>query len=188
MADANGSTTRRQRGPAFFLIFGLILLASLPAYAKFLGYPFVPSVEWMAGADHIERAGGLIFAGAFVWSTWVRQRGKRGGRFGDAIGIVISTLAGYLIGSHAVVTACPMILALVAGHPVQLAFTLADADPQHPSRCGSAIELRDVPPIFNGLCGASRDLGKGLRPGGRILVSGRGTGWGLFVERVRPGD
>ncbi|HEV7309646.1 hypothetical protein [Ensifer sp.] len=189
MADVNGEMThRRQRGPARSLIFGLILVASLPAYAKFAGQPFVPSVEWMAVSSRVGSTGGLFFAIAFFWSTWRREHGIRGGGIGGAVGLLGSTLAGYFIGRHAVAMACPMALALVGGHPVELPFTVADADPRHSRRCGSSIELRDVPPVYNGLCDVSSDRGRGLEPGAHIRVSGHGTRWGVYIMSVRPGD
>ncbi|HEY0124820.1 MAG TPA: hypothetical protein VGC14_24255 [Rhizobium sp.] len=98
--------------------------------------------------------------------------------------VLIAPFMGHFFGSLPAVAGAPMILALVAGHHVELPYKVAQADERSHKGCSSPVELRDLPFLFDSLCGVSDDLRRALRQGMRITVEGRGTSLGVYASDV----
>jgi hypothetical protein len=96
--------------------------------------------------------------------------------------VLVAPFMGYFFGSTPAVIGGPMILAIVAGHHVELPFKVAEANGKNQKHCRSPVELRDLPFLFDNLCSVPDDLRQALKPGMRIIVEGRGTGLGLYAS------
>ncbi|MBP1874011.1 hypothetical protein J2Z19_003730 [Ensifer adhaerens] len=162
---------------------------ALPLLAKMFGIQFLPSTEWLNRTFLVGICAGLFSGGGAVWIVARRLSSiPGGGEVRKAVAVIGAPFLGYFVGRHAVVYAGPMIIALVAGAQVELSFTVADANRHYSSRCPSSIELQGFPIIFNRLCGVPEEVRRNLSSGKEIIVSGRGTGLGVYVDRLRPGD
>ncbi|WEX86638.1 hypothetical protein PZN02_002941 [Sinorhizobium garamanticum] len=174
--------------PAGVLLIVWLLLGMLPVFANMVGYNFLPSIEWTSRTNLPALAAGLVSA---VLLFWVVRKGRDvtpGSPLGKAIGVFAAPFFGYVIGKNVVVIAAPMILALIAGHQVELPFTVADADRYGGRRCSSPIDLQGLPFIFESICGVPDNFRQGLAAGSRIVVIGRGTNIGVFAESLRRVD
>lgn len=91
-----------------------------------------------------------------------------------------------LIGKEPFAVALPMALAMVAGHQVELSFTVANADNWGDSKCRTPVELEGLPFLFDTICRVRDDVRMSLLPGKPAVVTGRGTSLGLFAESLSP--
>ncbi|WVT75317.1 hypothetical protein QM996_09635 [Sinorhizobium chiapasense] len=190
MADANEDIAQKKLpGRALFLRAVLLFsAAALPIFARIFGHQFLPSIEWAARTNIPGIATGLIFGVTFLWIACRSNYRVQGSALKRAVAFVGSPLIGYVVGSSLVVLAGPMVLASIAGHQVELLFTVEDVPRHGYGGCRSVIELHDLPMLFNSLCSVPDDFRRGLEPGDRILLIGRGTSLGLYVERLRRTD
>ncbi|WP_411196420.1 hypothetical protein [Rhizobium sp.] len=103
-------------------------------------------------------------------------------------GLLFAPVAGFLLGKHLVVIAVPMLFAVIAGHQVELSFTVVDAHKWGDSKCRTPVQVEGVPMLFDEICRVPDDIRRELGPLHRIAVSGRGTSRGVFVESLRRID
>lgn len=122
----------------------------------------------------------------FVVRLSLAIRGKIVRRF---FAILLSPVVGYFMGRN-VVFAVPMSFALIAGHPVELPFTVQGTERTHSLRavCRSSIVFQGLMFPLDRICGASADHGLGLAPGKRVVVIGWGNSLGVYADRVRPAE
>ncbi len=189
MALANEEMVQQKLpGTARFLGTVLVTLGALPVLAKMVGYQFLPSVDWVATTTIPGIVGGVAFAVGMLWLTCKSKYRIRGSEIKKAAALLGWPFIGYFFGNNMVVFAGPMILAIIAGHQVELPYTVVDPGRYGTSECRSPVELRDVPFLFNSLCRVPDELRRGLEPGGHIIVIGRGTSLGLYAEGLRRAD
>jgi hypothetical protein len=162
-----------------------LLLGSLPVFAKMFGYDFLPSIEWAAKSNDPGLAAGLISAVLVLWLVLKRLHRVQGGDAKKAGAVLISPLLSYFLGKATVVIVVPMMLALIAGHRVELTFIVERADRGGSRRCFSPLEFQGLPWFFDRICGAPDDFRHGLAHGKRIVVIGHGTSLGIFAQRLR---
>lgn len=170
------------------LLFALLGLGLLPVLPMVLGYPFLPSIEWASSSSTAGVAAGLI-AAAFVLCADLKDSPLIPGREAkQAPGLLLFALIGYFTGRSAAVIFGPMMFTLIAGHPVELTFTVEAADSDGSMRCSRPLELQGLPFFFDRICRVPEDVRQRLTPGGHVVVIGRGTSLGVFAESVRPVD
>lgn len=165
-----------------------LLLGLLPVFAKMFGYDFLPSIEWASKSNTLGLAAGLISAALVLWAALKSLHRIPGGKAKQAGSVLVFTLLGYFLGRAAAVIVGPMMLALIAGHQVELTFIVERADRAGSRRCHSPLELQGLPWLFDRICGVPNDYRHGLAPGRRVVVIGRGTSLGLFAESLRQVD
>lgn len=165
-----------------------VLLGGLPIFSKMVGIGFVPSIKWMAISNLLGVAAGVVSAALMLWlvlksvaKTPVSGRKK-------FCGVVGAPLLGYLVGRNIAVLVGPMAIALIAGQQVELPFTVAYADRVGTRGCRSPIELQGLPFLFDRLCGVPNDIRLGFGPGSQVIVTGRGTTFGVYPESLRRVD
>lgn len=161
-----------------------VLLGMFPVFSRMIGYSFLPSVKWMALSELPALVAGLVSAGLFLWVYVVDQQPFTGGELKKVLTCFGAPIFGYLGGSNAVVVAIPMVLALVAGRQVELPYTVERTDRIN-SKCRSSLELKGLPIVFNEICGVSDEFRQRVARGSRVIVSGRGTDFGVFANGLR---
>ncbi|MBB4189646.1 hypothetical protein [Sinorhizobium terangae] len=146
MGASKGEMTGQPRiKPARILLFVWVQLGVLPVFAKMIGYNFLPSVEWVSRTSISGLATGLVSAALLFWIARNGMEIAPGGPFRKAIGVIAAPFIGYILGKNVVIIAAPMILALIAGHQVELPFTVADVDRNGGRRCNSPLDLQGLP-------------------------------------------
>ncbi|MEZ2222439.1 hypothetical protein [Rhizobium sp. RCC_161_2] len=167
-------------GIAVLSIWGLLLFFSF--IGRGFGYGFVPSTDWAAATSSFRVAIGLVSAALVFYAVLRGMADSNEGELKKIGAVLIAPFMGYFFGSIPAVAGAPMILALVAGHHVELPYKVAQADGRSHKGCSSPVELRDLPFLFDSLCGVSDNLRQTLKPGMRIAVEGRGTSLGVYVS------
>ncbi|MBD9373207.1 hypothetical protein IB238_11320 [Rhizobium sp. ARZ01] len=164
------------------------LLGLLPVAAPMFGFAFLPSIEWASKTNLPGIAAGLVSSVVLLLLVLLNIHRVKGGKATKAWGVLVITWLGYYIGKHVIVLAGPMILALIAGHQVELPFTVVRADDYGTRHCQDPLELQGLPFLFDRVCGVAGDFRQGLASGSRIVVIGRGTSLGVYAESLRRID
>ncbi|QKK19509.1 hypothetical protein [Rhizobium indicum] len=172
--------------PGRILLAMLFLPAVLSIFVQISGFNFLPSNEWIAKAALPALAVGVVSAALPFWLILKSRREIDGVRKG--FGLLIAPIAGYFFGKHLVIIAVPMLFAFIAGHLVELSFTVVDAHERGSKKCRSPVQVEGVPMLFDEICRVPENIRRELGPGQRIAVSGRGTSRGVFVESLRRVD
>lgn len=186
--DASGEQLVGFRKLVAILVAVWLLLGLLPVFAKMFGYDFLPSTEWASKSNTLGLAAGLISAVLVLWAVLKSLHKVPGGKAKKAGSVLFSPFFGYFLGKAAAVIVGPMMLALIAGHQVELTFIVERADRAGSRRCHSPLELQGLPWLFDRICGVPNDFRHGLAPGRRVVVIGRGTSLGTFAESLRQVD
>ncbi|TIX89165.1 hypothetical protein [Rhizobium sp. P44RR-XXIV] len=170
-------------GLVLLAIWGLLLFFSL--FGGGFGYGYVSSTEWAAATSSFRIFAGLISAAAGFAIVLKQATESNMGELKKIGAVLIAPVLGYFFGSLPAVAGAPMLLALVAGHHVELPYKVAQADGTGRKGCRSSIDLQDLPYPVASLCGVSEELRQTMRPGMRIMVEGRGTSYGVYASDFR---
>ncbi|TGE95079.1 hypothetical protein C9417_22190 [Rhizobium sp. SEMIA 4088] len=175
------------------ILFGTWLLLGILPFpvamgGMVLGYRFLPSAEWASKTSTFGNFTGLALGILMCGLSLVRQDLIPGGDIKKAGVVLFSPLFGFVLGRNAALVAGPMVLALVAGHHVELPYTIARANRPNERHCNSPLELQGLLFTFDRLCGVPDEIRKSLRPGMHIVVEGHGTSYGVFASTFRRDD
>ncbi|MHC2299183.1 hypothetical protein [Rhizobium mongolense] len=165
--------------PAIWLFLG-----ALPLSSAMIGYEFLPSIEWTARNNILGVISGLVTAVSVPWLVLDGLNRVPGGEVKKFFGLLCSPLLGYFLGKNVILLG-PMLLALIAGHQVELPFTVQHADRSGSRGCRSKIEFQELPFLFNRICGVPADVRQVVGPGRRIIVIGRGNRFGVYADKLR---
>ncbi|MBY5581358.1 hypothetical protein [Rhizobium leguminosarum] len=165
-----------------------LLLGILPFFARIFGFAFLPSIEWMSKTNLPGLTAGLISA-VLLFGLFLKGWDKMpGDKVKKTLAVLGAPFIGYALGRSVVVIVEPMILALIAGHQVELPFAVVNADHRGYTNCRSPVDLQGLPFLFDKVCRVPSDVRPGLSPGGRIIVIGHGTSLGVFAQSLRRVD
>jgi len=155
-----------------------------------MGFPFLPSVAWVNQSHAAAMLVGAIAAVASVWAglKGLEMSGREHGPLRILLMFFVSPIFGYGFGYNGVTTGGPMLVAILAGHEVEVTFTVADVSMSSSSKCRNPIEIDELPFLSDRLCGYPEEVRKTLAPGARIAIKGRGSEWGVFAGQVRRID
>jgi hypothetical protein len=161
-------------------------LAALPIFSKIVGFSFLPAPDWVARTEAAAIFAGGVMAILAWWVAFKTASRVDAGGFRRTVAIWGTPVVGFLLGKIALVVGVPMMIAIVFGQSVELAFKIESSRSQS-RRCPVPIFIADMPFFFNRLC-LPFPGGKYYQPGGNILVQGRGTERGVFVGTLRGGN
>ncbi|TCU11213.1 hypothetical protein [Rhizobium sullae] len=165
--------------PAIWLFLGAV-----PLLIAMIGYEFLPSIEWTARTNILGVIAGLVTAVSIPWPVLKGLNRASAGEVKKFFVVAFSPILGYVLGKN-VILVVPMLLALIAGHRVELPFTVLHADRSGSRGCRSKIEFQELPFLFNRICGVPADVRQGIGPGRRIIVIGRGNSFGVYADKLR---
>ncbi|MGR9371457.1 hypothetical protein [Rhizobium leguminosarum] len=168
------------------LLLVWLLPGILAVVVRMSGFNFLPSIEWTSKANDLSIAAGLLPATFLSWVAWKAMDVTPLGDGKAAIAMFSAPIFAYFLGKTLVAVALPMTLAMVAGHQVELSFTVANADRWGDSKCRTPVELEGLPFLFDTICRVRDDVRMSLLPGKPAVVTGRGTSLGLFAESLSP--
>jgi hypothetical protein len=156
-------------------------------FGQMLGYSYLPSTEWVTRTNLAGFVVGLISGALVLWFLVIKKVLPDADvkRFFVLLG---TPVFGFFLGRNVVVIAVPMIIALVAGHQVELPFTVAHADHSGGRGCHSPIDLQEMPFFWDRLCDVPDTFRHALSPGKHIAVIGLGSSLGVFAEDLHRLD
>jgi hypothetical protein len=147
---------------------------------------YLPSPDWLEKSRQIASIVGIITA---VLLTCVMMKLNRYQR-PELVGVKKNLVFGFGLlllsgmGSSAITSGGPLFWALLHGVETEFAYTVAKPDGGSRRYCRNSVEL-DGMPSMDDLCWVSENFRESLAVGDRIIVSGTGTSFGLFVRSVR---
>ncbi|MGG6895810.1 hypothetical protein [Rhizobium sp. BR 315] len=161
-----------------------VILSFLALFAGDFAHGFIPSVEWASTTNSLRLAIGLIstlvalrVALKILFTSSDRILAKVGA-------VLVAPLMSFMFASGVVICG-PIILAIFAGHHVELPYKVEQATGTGRRGCRSPVYLQGLPFVFNSLCGVSEEFRQSLKPGMPIIVEGRGTSYGVFASDYR---
>lgn len=163
------------------ILFGCLL----PAVLMFFDVHFLPSSRWHSESAYYTfyaAAGSSLMALLFFCLMERVADHPSNGEF--PLALIFVPFAFAFFGSAAIKVGVPMSLAVLAGDRTEMRFRVSDPDASSRRYCHSRVELHDMPFLFDSLCGVSGTFRAQLEPGDVIVVSGRGTDYGLLTEHV----
>jgi len=171
------------------LVLGLFFAGCLPAIMSRLGYPYIPSAEWMVQARVPTRAVGALMAVVFIVAVGMKLRFDKSTfqKIKSSLLFLFCIPFGFFVGSGAVTMGGPMIAAWVMGVETRLPYAVLDNAARDSSTCKRPVKLEDLPFSFNEICGLPEEFRASFKIGDTIIVNGSGTRLGIYVESAsRP--
>ncbi|WP_309574331.1 hypothetical protein [Rhizobium sp. AP16] len=171
-------------GVAKLVAFILAFLSVTAFLAGGFAHGFVPSTDWMKATNSLRFAVVLISVVLALGAALKFLFESNEGELKKVGAVLIAPFIGYAFASASIVGA-PIILAIFAGHHVELPYKVAQANGKDRKGCRSPVDLQDLPFFFSSLCGVSEEFRESLRPGMPIIVEGRGTSYGVYASDFR---
>lgn len=95
---------------------------------------------------------------------------------------------GFFLGSSAINPGIPMAAAMTFGTPQHATFEVDEVYTSFHRRCGYSVTIRSQPFAFAAICHLPMTQVSNLRYGDMVAVTGKGTGWGLFVNTLQKAE
>lgn len=92
-------------------------------------------------------------------------------------------LVGACAGGESVSSGVPMVIAMVAGTRTEMEVTVREVPSFSDRKCRPEVRLEGLG-IYGHICGMSEEKRSRLSPGDRLIIAGRGTWRGVFVDEV----
>lgn len=160
---------------------GFSVISALPLVAERLGVQFLPDPQVHAHWGVALIALALLMA--LGVALLLRMVPTRGLTFRTLR--VIAPLIYVLIFYMGLTTAVPMVWTTVVGSPAIKVVTVAHPAGTPTSRCRPAVQLADMPLLFDRLCNVPPTFLMSLVPGDKVMLIGRGSRLGVFYDEVR---
>jgi len=181
--------TRLPRWIRWPLILWLVL-GLFPVLSEAFGFHFLPAPEWMDHTRILAPLSGIAMAillgvGGVIGINISPQKMGNIKKFSV---ILFTPVMGLFIGSFAVSSALPMIAAMATGADAEIRYSVAKVTARSSRRCGNPIALEGMPWMANKLCWFPADFRSTFARGDVIVVTGRGTLWGVFPHDARRVD
>ena len=161
-----------------------VLVGALHIFAWIFHYQYFPEPNWLSRTAPLAWISGLSMAGFFTAAVLFAARREAPKPIRNIVNLCFSFVFGLYLGQAAVIQGGPMIIAVLVGRVVEIPFTVVHADGWGDSKCQRPIKLK-LPVLFDELCRYPEDFRQSLQPGDRIILSGLGTRWGLFVTNAK---
>lgn len=196
MTELPASEAKRSLPPKWVLsILGALAAFGTLAMFEFLsGHPFLPSPEWVAYALWAALVAGMASSAFAFW--FLRHHDKKnvfhfkdevvelGHLFGSLVLLALYFGFGYMSALKIV----PMFETILMGHRLEASLTVQYTMPWASRFCGRSVVFAELPFGVDTICDLRPDLLERLAPGTRVVVSGRGTAWGVFVDHLRVAE
>lgn len=165
-----------------------LLLSILPSCVQIFGFQFLPSAEWTVSSFVAGIAGGLLGAILLFWLIVIRIDSVPGSELKKLCAVLVSPFIGFFLARNIVVIAGPMIVALIAGQQTELPYVVDNATRSGSRGCSSPLSFQGLPFLFDRLCGVRSEFRRGLTRDTKIVVTGRGTSYGIFADGMHRLD
>lgn len=165
------------------ITFGFLLLTYVLAAFHI---QYLPSPDYVKGVRYYAMLSAAACA-MFGFSLFVNapfDETKESG-LKHLIGALASPGFSAVIGYLLVTSTIPLGAAIFSTHEVSITFTVAWPEYVGGKFCNRPIGLASLPMLNDTLCNFPPSFQQQLRSGSRIVVTGRGTSWGLFVRSAR---
>lgn len=126
----------------------------------------------------------MLVGGTWLTLVGAKRQNPDGLGFKWILVIPFGALLYYWMGNISLTVGAPLAAYLVLGEPVTLTYEIEDLDDRGDGKCRRPIELKGLPLGFDELCGFPQSARDKLRPGELLTVTGRGTRFGLFPEKI----
>lgn len=101
------------------------------------------------------------------------------------VSVVLAPIAFAAFSHMFVTTTIPLYVALLWGEETSMTFAVASLEHTGAKSCKTSVRLAGMRTLNDKLCDLPPDIQQQLRSGSEIVITGRGTHMGLFVENAR---
>lgn len=172
-----GATLYGKRVVAIWLLIGV-----LPLLAQIAGSNFLPSPAWISDMRELAMLVGIGTGGLTVWLIVSSVSQSNSNDLNKIIAVIASPVLGYCLGATVVNIAVPMVMGVVFGGAVEMAYVVDRARDTDEKYCRSSVTFQGAPFPFDRVCGVRDSFRKTLQPGTNVVATGRGTKYGVFVS------
>ncbi|MCM5554175.1 hypothetical protein [Pleomorphomonas sp. NRK KF1] len=187
----DSETSLRERPPVLVVALGLFafmaMCFSLVPYALLaLNHQFLPSPKYLVEVKYISLISGLVcgLPTAFLLMSESPNANKTSVTF-NVFTPAFATIMFFILGHQLVTSLVPIIAAICSQQEVEIIYAVNGRESINSRFCNAPITLDYMPWYSDQLCNFPPSLHQELSPGTQIVVAGRGTSWGLFVESAR---
>lgn len=166
-----------------------MLVGILQTAGDMSGFRFLSSSDWFDRSGMWSWIAAAVLAPLSAWCVLVGIRaqditkGKTRSPASVRLHLLCGLLVGAVLGGESVSSGVPMVSAMVAGTRTEMEVTVREVAGYRTMECGYKVDLEDLG-MFGHLCGMSKEKRSALSPGDRLIIAGRGTWRGVFVDEV----
>lgn len=186
MNQDNGFLAKPRRVRFAICLSGVLLVAFLFLPYSLAPHRFLPSTAYVESVKYfalltaaLSAMLGFALAVYFPFNLWRRVTG-----LAYLMNVVLVPIAFAIFGHMFVTTTIPLYVALLWGEETSMIFAVASLEHKEGKSCKISVRLAGIPTFAEELCDLPLDVQQ-LTPGTEIVVTGRGTHMGLFVENAR---
>ncbi|WP_326295883.1 hypothetical protein [Mesobacterium hydrothermale] len=156
------------------------MLSMVPFLVERFGVSFLPDPVIFAATNTLHSVLAVGMATALFVALFIHPPK---GRFFGVLRLTAPAIYA-VIFYVGLTSAVPMVWTTVAGAPTVKVVTVSSPEGMPTARCRPAVQLRDLPFLFNRLCNVPPALLMTLSPGDKVMLIGRGTRLGVFYEEA----
>lgn len=187
MNQGDGFLAKPRRVRFAICLFGVLLVAFLFLPYNLAPHQFLPSAAYVESVKYFALLTaavcavlGITLAIYLPFNLWRRVTG-----LGYLLNIVLVPIAFAVFGHMFVTTTIPLYVALLWGEETSMTFAVESLEHEERKSCKTSARLAGIPTLAYELCDLPPDAQQQLTPGTEIIMIGRGTHMGLFVESAR---
>ena len=190
-AVMDSEASLREKPPFVVAAISLFILlamcsALVPYVLLALNHQFLPSPKYLVEVKYVSLISGLVcgLPAAFLCMSEAPNADNNSAK--PKIFVPVFALFMFFIVGHQLVTnIAPILAAVHSQEDVDIIYIVDRVDPFNSKSCNAPIILDYMPWYNDKLCNFPPELTDSLSHGTQIVVTGRGTSWGLFVESAR---
>ena len=191
------NTNEEQKAPFLRLPYWIrcafilwLLFGTFPIFAQMFGFRYLPSPDWVSQVRIPATVAGVIFAALLTWGViiGIKTNDQFKGKLKNILTILFAPFFGFMIGSIAITAGGPMLGAIIYGVESEMPYTVTKFKAYGDRKCRRPITLDGLPLLFEKLCGYPEEFGSSLEIGEQILITGHGSGKGIFAQSARRID
>lgn len=183
MNQSDGFWTKRRLVAIAIGLFALLTFGCLALTYVLAAFhvQYLPTPDYVESVKYYAMASAALCA-MIGFSLMVNLPFDEKKKSGSGLGILLSPVLFAVIGHQLVTTTIPLFAALLAGEKVHVTYTVTFPESIGGKFCRTPIGLAGMPTLDDTLCNFSPSFQQQLKSGSEIVVTGRGTHMGLFVE------
>lgn len=184
-SESNIKLGRPSRWAIYFVV-GQLFSGVVATVARLMNRSFLESPTWAELVRIPAWGSGLLFVLSVVWfiNEWFAKTGREASPSKKVPAFLLFSFLWLLLGRSFVLETIPLVDAAFWGRKTELPLVVKDKGSSSKT-CYRKLYVNDLPAFSNSICNLPDGFLNTLKPGDKIIVSGRGTWRGLFVSYVR---
>lgn len=168
---------------------GFLLFAFLFLPYGFAPHQFLPSAAYVESVKYYALLTAAVSAMlGITLMAYLPRYPKKETSLQRFVSVVLVPIAFAAFGHMFVTTTIPLYVAFLCGEETSMTFAVASLEHTGGKSCKTSVRLAGMRTLNDKLCDLPPDFQQQLTSGSEIVVTGRGTRMGLFVENARMAE